>query len=528
MRSVRRSGALFTGLVTWSLVAAGPALAHDWTLGDTVISLGGYAGIGVFSVPDANFGAGSYDIRAVRDFAEGLRNDIGRAKRSPIWVEGFVKPSLRFSQPLGGSGTLFGEVSAVASQTLGDGDASIVSFTRGNPGSVGIEQAYVGFRIQPPFGLKGDSVAIQLGRQDFVLDDGFLIHLGRYNLGRIANFYLSPRQAFDGWGTLRINTSPIRGDIFVLSTPVDNKAAYGNRHLALDQPNTDFAGFDLEWFNGVDRKGANPSVNYLDRSRYLNFTYFYIFDSDRNPLLYSDASTVFWARRKGLHVLSLSGGGNLIPTDALKLRKNGTLYFQYVRELNGTRGRRVDATAFYIEPGYQFLETPWQPALSYRYAYFSGNRTRLDEPLGVKHSYDPLFYGGGFRDYLGNWGLGEIVGTYMQFSSNIVVHQAELKVTAPFHLASKDDRLEFELLAYQFLFDKTRSVGTTSRRFAREVDVSARYIRDERTSVALTLGAAFPQKGGREWFDSQTAIDPEAHRARHNSYLAEIYFIRNF
>ena len=399
------SRALFVGLAASALLAAAPARARDWIVGDTSISFGGYAGIGAFSLPDANFGAGSYDVRKVRDFAEGRRNDVGRAVRSPFWVEAFAKPSLRLSHPVGAGGTLFGEVSAVLTQTLGDGDGSIVSFTRGNPGMVAVEQAYIGYRIAPPFGLKGDSVAIQLGRQDFILDDGFLIHLGRYNLGRAANFYLSPRQAFDGWGTIRFNTAPIRGDIFVLSTPVDNKAAYGDRHFALDQPNTDFAGFDLEWFNGVRREGANPSVNYLDRARYLNFTYFHIFDTDRNRLLYGDDSELFWARRKGLHVLSLSGGGNLLPIKALALDRNASFYFQYVRELNGARGRKVDATGFYVEPGYEFSVSPWRPALSYRYAYFSGNRTRPGQPLRIKRSYDPLFYGGGFRDYLGNWGL---------------------------------------------------------------------------------------------------------------------------
>ena len=116
----------------------------------------------------------------------------------------------------------------------------------------------------------------------------------------------------------------------------------------------------------------------------------------------------------------------------------------------------------------------------------------------------------------------------MQFSSNMVIHQVELRLTPPVHLASKDDTLQVELLAYQFLFDEARSAGATSRRFAREVDLSARYIRDEKTSVALTVGAAFPQKGARQWLDGQTAIDPHARRSGRNSYLAEVYVIRSF
>ncbi len=391
-----KSGWLYAGLAFCSLASHGRCEGKDWDDGATRISLIGLAGIGFYTVPRTNFGAGSYDVRAVRDFSEGLRGDAGRARRSPAWIEAFLKPSLRLSHDLGGGSALFAEVSAVLATTLGDGDATITSFTRGNPRSISVEQAYVGYKIKPPFGLKGDSVVAQFGRQDFILDDGFLIHLARYNIGRQSNFYLSPRGAFDGWGTLRFNTAPVRGDIFVLSTPVNNKAGYGNRDFVADQPNTDFAGFDIEWFEPVERKGANPSVNYLDRGRYLNFTYLNIFNSNRDPLLYGDDSAFYWARRKGLNVFSLSGGGKLIPIRSLALNRNASLYFQYVRQFNWTRGRKVDATGLYIEPGYTFSDIRWSPAISYRYSYFSGNRTAPGVPLGIKRSYDPLFLGGGF------------------------------------------------------------------------------------------------------------------------------------
>jgi len=525
---LRISGWLFAGLMVCLLASHGRCEAGDWSDGATRVSLTGLAGIGVYAVPRANFGAGSYDIRDVRDFSAGLRGDAGGARHSPVWVEGFLKPSLRLTHDDGAGGAFIAEVSAVLATTQGDGDATITSFTRGNPRSVSIEQAYVGYRMKPPFGLRGDSLTVQLGRQDFILDDGFLIHLARFNIGRQSNFYLSPRGAFDGWGTLRFNTAPVRGDIFVLSTPVDNKAGYGNRDFVTDQPNTDFAGFDVEWFEPVDRAGANPAVNYLDRARYLNFTYLNIFNSDRNRRLYGDDSPFYWARRKGLHVFSLSGGGRLIPIRSLALDRNASLYFQYVRQFNWTRGRKVDATGFYIEPGYTFSGISWSPAISYRYSYFSGNRAPPGEPLGIKRSYDPLFLGGGFRDYLGNWGPGEIIGTYMLPSSNLIVHQVELKLTAPFHLAKEGDVLQFELLAYQFLLDKTGPARATSRRFAREVDASARYIYDEKTTAAVVLGAAFAQRGARQWLDATTEFFPGGRRARGNSYIAEFYVIRSF
>ncbi len=113
-------------------------------------------------------------------------------------------------------------------------------------------------------------------------------------------------------------------------------------------------------------------------------------------------------------------------------------------------------------------------------------------------------------------------------SSNLIVHQVELKLTAPFHVAREGDVLQFELLAYQFRLDKTAPAHATSKRFAREVDVSARYIYDERTSAAFTLGTAMAQRGGRQWLDATTEFFPGARRARGNSYIAEAYFIRAF
>jgi hypothetical protein len=503
------------------LVIAGPGLAADWTSGPATISLNTTVGLGVFVTPNANFGAGSYDIRTVRDFAGGLRPDAGIPVRSPVWFEGFIKPNLRITYAIDSEHTLFAGVSAAYAKTLGDGDASPFSLTAGSPGSIGLEEAYIGYQAPLPFGLAGDSVVMKFGRQDFTIDDGFLVQLARYDIGKSSGFYLYPHTAFDGWGTIRINTSPVRGDFFVLRADVDNERSYGSATFAIDQPATHFAGFDLEWFDNNADPGANGAVNYLDRARYINFTYFKVYKADRNPVLYGD-NGVFWARRDGLNVFSLSGGGNLLPV------KDTTLYFQYVRQINTNRDRKVDATGFYIEPGYTFSHVPWSPHVYYRYSYFSGQPGATNDPTATKRSYDILFLGGGIRNFIGNYGLGEIVGNMMAVTSNLIVHNVSLKLTAPFHVFRPTDSLSVELLGYAFLLDHPERAGATSRQYAHEVDIAAQYVLDKKTLMVFAVGVAIPNRGGQESVAKLTAGLPGPRAVGDTSTIAEFFIMHTF
>lgn len=282
--------------------------------------LGVSYGAGIFTVANANFGAGSYDVRDVRDFYDGVRPDAGKPRADATWTEFYLKPELRFKQDVAGV-ELFGALSAVYAQTVGDGDAYYLSLTRGNPGSLNLEEAYIGYKKFLPSDTVPQSIAVQLGAQNFWLGDGFLVQLARLNLGGYSGYYLTPRTAFSGFGTMRVNTSPVRADFFLLETPVDNERTYGDADFPLDQPRTRFAGFDVEWFENAAHEGANGAEFYWDRHRYLNFTYLNVVDADSSPL-YSDIGQ-YWSRRDGLHVLSASAGGALFPASFLDLRDNG-------------------------------------------------------------------------------------------------------------------------------------------------------------------------------------------------------------
>jgi len=338
---------------------------------------------------------------------------------------------------------------------------------------------------------------------------------------------VTPRTAFSGFGTVRVNTSPVRADFFLLETPVDNKRAYGDADFPIDQPRARFAGFDLEWFEGADREGANGAEFYWDRHRYLNFTYLNVLEADSNPLLYGDVSQ-YWSRRDGLHVLSGSGGGALLPTSLLNLREDGRLYFQYVRQVNRSERRRVDAEAYYIEPGYTFSSLPWMPQIYYRYSRFSGQKGDPADQSAVKTSYDPLFIGGGIRDLFGNYAPGEVAGVYTTASSNLRAHQVSMKLTAPFHILSDQDSLSFQLIGYDLSYDQPHQVGATSRRLAREIDFAIQYNVDYRTSVAFAVGVADPLKGGREAIEANVAAFPDRRPIEGATVAAELFFFRSW
>jgi hypothetical protein len=281
------------------------------------------------------------------------------------------------------------------------------------------------------------------------------------------------------------------------------------------------AGFDIEWFENVPREGANGAVNYTDRLRYLNFTYFNVYKSNRDPLLYGDDTGVFWARRDGLHVFSLSGGGNWFPP------RDSTLHFQYVRQLNFKRGRKVDASAFYIEPGYTFSNLAWSPHIYYRYAYFSGQPGGPNDPIDTKRSYDLFFAGGGVRDFFGSWGLGEIVGNMMALTSNLIVQNVSIKVTPPWHFFKPTDTLSLQLLGYAYSLDTPERAGATSSAYGHEIDLAAMYSVDE-TVIGLAIGLAIPQRGGNEAIAAQQAGLPYARPVGKNSKIAEFFIYHTF
>jgi hypothetical protein len=434
-------------------------------------------GTGFFASPNANFGLGTYDSGGAR-----------RITGSPLWLESYFTPELKASYAQPRLGQFYGDVSTVGAMTLGDGDANLLSTTVGNPASIALENAYVGWKSGRLLGdLGDDALDLRAGRQNFVVGDAFLVGLGNVNVGRRAAYYIGPRTAFDGIGTVRINTEPVRGDLFVLRTTTDRKLTRG-----FDQPQTDFAGANIEWFESS--KGQDGRFSYDARARYVGAMFLHVYDADGNGC-FSIANCGFGppgidvhANRDGLDVASVRTGG--APFAKLE---DFLFYAEYAHEFNDRSGFKVDADAWYVEPGWRFSQLPWTPQISYRYSHFSGDSDPNDQ---TKRSFDPLFFttGRGF----GTWILGEIAGQYLIFNSNVNVHQVGLS-------ASPRDDLKLSALLYRFDWDQPAQFGGTDAHAMDELDLIAEWTVTERLSITGGFGIARPGKGGRQFLESASA-----------------------
>ena len=154
---------------------------------------------------------------------------------------------------------------------------------------------------------------------------------------------------------------------------------------------------------------------------------------------------------------------------------------------NEAVNRRVEAAAWYVEPGYKFSALPWSPQLDLRYAHFGGDPNPNDR---LKQSWDPLFTTGGERGF-GSWFLGEIFGQYISANTNLNLAMVHLKV-------SPLDTLDAGILYYNFRFDQTAQFDNaliTSKNAAQEVDFYAVWSATEWLTITGVLAFAVPGAG---------------------------------
>ena len=479
----RKAGSVVSLLaltVAMASLNGGAALADMplFTYGDLGGAFALGTGFGTFYAPQANWGTGTVKSSPPNQH---LATD-------PAWAEGFLKPELKLTYHNGDiGGTIFGDVSAVAAGTAGKGDANYYSTTYGTPARVDLEESYIGYSTDMPFGNPGDTAILTLGRQAFTIGDSYLIGSGTANVGQRANYWLAPRTAFNGFGTLKLNADPVRADVFLLQNTTDQRIT-----RQTDQPKTTFAGINTEYFITAGVAGADGATNYADRQFYLGGTYINIIDADTDG---GNADGAFsnsyinkyngtlnsFADRKGMNVYDLHMGGN--PISGPPIVADASLYGEFVRELNDDSDRKVNATSYYIEPGYTLSSVYGKPHFAYRYAHFSGDKASETDANSTKHGYDTLFYAAGPRDF-GTWYMGEITGQYMLFNTNEDVHMLSTSMQAT---------SQIKLMAnyYRIMLDQSEAtLNVKNRHFDDEVDLIGEYAYTAATNFALVGAVA--------------------------------------
>jgi len=447
-------------------------------------------GLSLFTSPGAQFGAGTFTSRT-----------SNRISGRPSWSELFLHPELKASFETETAGTFYGDVSGQLTATGGDGDASLTSTTYGHPVLLDIENAYAGWRsgkTLTSLGLDEDALDLSGGRQSFRVGDGFLISNGVNNAGKRGGWWNQSRTAFAQTGIVKASHGPVRGDIFYLQNDSSQQKVQEN----LDQAKAKIVGANIEVFGNADQAEGGPVRNgattFADRKWYAGVTYFNVVNaSNDGPFSFGSAfgrgnnytvTNTVTSNREGMNVVSLHLGGNFIPAVP-----DFSLYGNYVYESNSRVNSKVDASAWYIEPGYQLSDVLWAPKLSYRYAHFSGDSNPNDNK---KTAYDPFFYNSVSRGY-GTWFMGEIVGNYVISNSNVNVHMLNFSVNP------RDD-LKLSVLGYLYNYDKktqysNANAAMTSDNLAREIDFVAEWTITDNVALSAAFAAAQSGTGYRQY-----------------------------
>ncbi|WP_372740807.1 hypothetical protein [Neptunomonas sp.] len=339
------------------------------------------------------------DIEAVYGIFSSNKNysTLGeKTEGSSDWQEGYIKYGLSGSNTFGTNSSFYAGLNLVSSGTWGDGDAA--GFTNGSERETELEDAYLGWRsgnIIPVLGP--DGLDISLGRQNFVIGDGFLVNGDALNFGKAFNgsqnrgggYWLAPRKAFDRTTIVRIGGSDgLRGDLFWLKS--DNLA----------QAETEMAGINVEYVNSEGAFG----LTYMEG---LDVNEHYGYD-------YRDSQQTLSLRYQGN-----AGVENLFLSGEFVTQDQGN------ENVTGV----PDADAWYLEAGWSFVDLPWSPSLNYRYASFGDG-------------YDPLFYG--FNRGYGTWFQGEVGGSYAgPFNSGADIQHLAVR-------AAPTEMLSLGMLYYNF------------------------------------------------------------------------------
>lgn len=388
-----------------------------------------------------NAGLMLYGFGAVTENANfGSERSIGGSaptQEDPSWWEAVIQPALTAGWDTG-AGTLFAGVQGSYALTRGNRYGDAAGATPGHPEQGRLDRAYLGWRSGGLWAdtLGEDALTLSLGNQKFIFGDGFLVGDGYSDMGRYAAYYIGPSESFEDTAILSLDSHGWHGDLF---------------HLEEDQ---DISGASSE---ETKVNGMNVDYTWRDRAK-LGVAYLYTYDSDIDT-------------REGMDVYNLRAKGT-----PLSRVPNLALGGQLVREENSEQD--VDETGWYVQVTYTFNDTRWRPEVLYRRAEFS-------------EDYDPLFYD--FAGGWGNWFMGEIVGEYMLFNSNLDIDMIKASL-------EPRENLETGVIGYRFRYHDRQAAGANDRAFAKEVNLYADWTVTERLNVSTIYAVAFPDEGAEERF----------------------------
>lgn len=358
-------------------------------------------------------------------------------QEDPAWWEAVIQPALTAGWN-SRAGTFFAGLQGSYALTRGSRYGDAAGATPGHPEHARLDRAYVGWRSAGLWAdsLGEDALTLSFGDQKFIFGDGFLVGDGYTDMGRYAAYYIGPSESFENTAILSLNSHGWHGDLFHLEQEQDIDSGDEERTHA---------------------NGVNVDYTWGDRAK-IGAAYVHTYASD---IATREGMDVYNLRAKGKPLASVPG-----------LALGG----QWVHETNDEQN--IDETGWYLQATYTFHDRPWRPQVLYRRAEFS-------------ERYDTLFYD--FAGGWGNWFMGEIVGEYMLFNSNLDIDMIKASVKP------RDD-LETGLIGYRFRYHDSAAAGADDKDFARELNLYADWTVTERFFLSAIYAVAFPGEGADERF----------------------------
>jgi len=330
---------------------------------------------------------------------------------SDNWFEGSIKPALGGVYTFGNSSQLYGKLSAVGERTY-SGSPTLVG---GDASSFNAEDLYVGWRSGNTVALGENALDFTFGRTQYKIGHGLILWDGSAEGGSRGGYWTNARKS---WKVAAIGRLKAGGSTFEAFYLEKGELPESDKHNNL-------AGLNYEYRIGED---TTLGATYIE------------WNADKNLA----------PQRDGLDVLNVRAYTAPFPS-----LKGLSFEFEYVRESNGNA---LDSSAWNGLVAYKF-NSPWQPKISYRYAFFQG-----DDPTTPtrNEAFDGLSTG--FSDW-GAWWQGEIAGEYFLSNSNLISHQLRLHLTP-------NETIGTGLIFYDFRIDQPKSLGpqVTSESAAYEFD----------------------------------------------------------
>lgn len=280
---------------------------------------------------------------------------------SDQWFEGFVRPALSGHYTLASESEFYGKVSAVGERTYG----SVPEAFGQDVSSFGPEDLYIGWRSGTSLTIGDNALDFTLGRSQYQIGHGFLLHDGAAEGGTRGGYWTNARKAFEFAAIGRFKPGPHTVEMFYLDKDELPESNSGTRLFGL---------------NYECRTGEDDSTTI--GATYMKFAA----KPDVDP------------GRDGLNVFNLRAYTAPIPS-----APGLSFEFEYTSERNG---EALDSNAWTLLGAYELQDVSWKPKLSYRYAFFQGD----DPATAANENFDPLLPG--FYDW-GSWWQGEIAGEYL-------------------------------------------------------------------------------------------------------------------